>query len=70
MQVRLLRPFWARLFQTDFRFLVIIFIILGAIRMVGLVRHELYIVVAGFLIMWALPLLFYHRAGRRQTGLV
>lgn len=66
---QLLRPFWRRLFGTDFRFIVIAFLVLGLVRIAGLIQGEIYVVVAGFLLMWVMPGIFFHRAGRRQIGI-
>ncbi len=65
----LLRSFWQKVFKTDISFIVIVFILLGAIRVTGLARGEIYLVVTGFIIMWFLPIIFFHKMGRRKIGI-
>lgn len=66
---RLLKPFWQRVFRSDFSFIIITFIVLGFIRFIGLANHGINIVTLGFLIMWVLPIIFLSNQGRREIGI-
>lgn len=65
----LLRPFWARLFRQDIGFIIVTFVLLGIVRVIGLVRGEINIVVLGFLMMWVLPIIFLRQDGRKRIGI-
>ena len=64
----LLRPIWQKVFRLDIIFISIMFVFLGIIRVTGLYREEIYLVVLGFLIMWFLPVIFFGKNGRRRIG--
>ncbi len=69
MNKSLLKPTWQKLFRLDITFISIIFVILGIIRVAGLYRDEIYLVVFGFLIMWIMPLIFFSNSGRKKIGI-
>ena len=69
MEDSLLRPSWQKAFKLDIIFITIMFILLGIIRVTGLYREEIYLVVFGFLIMWVLPVIFFSKNGRRRIGI-
>ncbi len=69
MKEGLLKSFWQKVFKTDLNFILISFILLGLIRVTGLVRGEIYLVVTGFIIMWFLPVIFLHKSGRKKIGI-
>lgn len=69
MEKSLLRPVWQKVFRIDIIFISIMFILLGLIRVTGLYREEINLVVFGFLIMWVLPVIFFSTHGRRSIGI-
>lgn len=69
MENSLLRPVWQKVFRLDIIFITIMFVLLGIIRVTGLYREEIYLVVFGFLIMWVLPVIFFSKNGRRIIGI-
>lgn len=66
---QLLSQFWRKVFKTDFRFVVITFILLGIVRVIGLADVGTNLVVLGFLVMWVLPFVFLSKGGRRKIGI-
>jgi len=68
MENSLLRPAWQKVFRLDIIFITVMFVLLGIIRVTGLYREEIYLVVSGFLIMWVLPFIFFSKNGRRRIG--
>ncbi|UNC91162.1 CPBP family intramembrane metalloprotease [Candidatus Contubernalis alkalaceticus] len=69
MKGNFLRPLWEKVFKSEIRFIVVMFVLLGIIRIIGLVREEINVVVLGFLIMWVLPVVFFHKNGRGKIGI-
>ena len=65
----LLKPLWEKIFKSDINFVIIMFILLGIVRIIGLSRHEINLIVLGFLIMWVLPIVFLSVIGRKTIGL-
>ena len=69
----LLRPMWRRAFGRAWVLSLSLFLILGGLRAYGILGPERasvrQLILAGFLVMWFLPYVFFHKDGRRAIGL-
>ncbi|MBN2176166.1 MAG: CPBP family intramembrane metalloprotease [Demequinaceae bacterium] len=67
----LLRPAWARIAKQAWIVAAVLFVVLAGIRAFGLFGPESMRmwIMAGFLLMWFVPIVFLSKAGRVRTGI-